>query len=151
MPNGFVGNAARRYLGDVNAAHVRAVSAGRSIPEGSAQLREARIPFSPEDADIGRAVSGRGGSTNIIVSQADYEDVARAICKTDDNIGECLYRSACEIEEMCRTIFVMPAVSAGCVNVANEIKGCLGILRSITEDAAIQARSFAREITEIGG
>jgi len=98
MPNGFVGNAARRYLGDVDAAQKRALTASRN-------------------------------STS----------------------GQRLYDTACEIDEICQTIFVMPHVSPGCLNVSGGVKGCLGILRDITEDAALEMRRFAREITEIGG
>jgi len=151
MPNGFVGNAARRYLGDVNAAHTRAVSAGRDVPENMTQVREARMPFMPEDANLGRASVGRGSSDNIVVSIADYNDVAHAICRIEDTIGQCMYRTTVEIEEMCRTIFVMPTVSPGCINIASEVKSCLGPMRSIPDDAAILVRNFAREIDEIGG
>lgn len=151
MPNGFVGNAARRYLGDVDAAQKRALTASRNSTSGQRPVREARFPFSAEDADIGRPMPSRGDSNNIVVNQADYEDVARTICKIDENIGERLYHTACEIDEMCQTIFMMPHVSPGCLNVSGGVKGCLGILRDITEDAALEMRRFAREITEIGG
>lgn len=152
MPNGFSGNAAVRYIGHAATAHTRALGvAQQEVPQGAPRMVRVReFPFTPEAAITGRFVVGRGDSSNIVVNQEAYDQVARMISSIDDHIGECIYRTAAEIEEMCRSIFVLPTVSPECLNFCNTVKTSMGNFRGLTEDAALATRSFAREITEIG-
>ena len=151
MPRGFSGNAARRYLGDVAEAQAQATSATQGMPSGSPPMPRPRpLPFSPDSAGGGGFSVGHGDSGNIVVSQGDYETVARRLAQIDEQMGECLYQCAKEIEDMCDTIFKMPTVSPRCKRVSGGVIACLGQLRTLTEDVGLCATKFARDIMEIG-
>ena len=150
MPRGFSGNGARRYLGNVAEAQAQAASATRGMPSDSPPMPRPRpLPFSPDSG--GGFSLGHGDSSNIVVSQGDYETVARRLAQMDEQIGECLYQCAKEIEYMCDSIFIMPAVSPRCKAISTGVITYLGQLRTITEDVGLCATKFARDIVEIGG
>lgn len=155
MPRGFVGRPAHKYLGQVQEAHTQAIAAGRqAVPQhmpNNTNLRERQLPFGPEDAHVGSFTTGRRNSSNIVVNQQEYEDICRQVDKADDQIGECLYRIAAEIEALCGSAFVLPAATPRCQNISNEVKHTLGQFRSFTDDIVIQTRRFTQAITEIGG
>ena len=151
MPRGFIGRAAAAYLGQVSQAHTNAVSASRQTPAHAPDGPwERQLPFALDEAFTGGLTPRRGDSSNIVVSQQDYEDVCYAINKADDKIGECLYRVATEIEAMCQTSFILPAAVPRCLNISDSVKNSLGQFRALTDDATIQARRFAHEIISIG-
>ena len=151
MPNGFSGNAAQRYLSDVAAAQAQAVEATQNMSSGIAPMPIPRdLPFLPDSTQNGRFSTGQGSSDNIVVNQGEYDAVARILCRIDEQIGECLYQCATEIDEMCETIFIMPTVSPRCRNISNDVVRCLGQLRSLTEDIALNVRRFAQDINDIG-
>ncbi|MCL2574515.1 MAG: hypothetical protein FWE34_08200, partial [Defluviitaleaceae bacterium] len=108
MPRGFVGRAASRYLGDTSNAHSQALNSTARIssnaPSRTMQARggtRQRLPFDEQEATSGKFVTGRGDSSNIVADQKEYADITRKISQADDKIGECLYRVAQEIENMC--------------------------------------------------
>jgi len=154
MPNGFFGNAARSYMTRVTDARKDANDAAQqsqdTVPPGTpgAALRERRLPFGPGDGTSGRYSIGHGNSSNIVVSQSQYDEIAWSIGKIDDAMGECIYKTAMEIEEMCETIFVMPDATEQCKNISQTVKGMLDHYVGLTEDIRMQARNFAREIVE---
>jgi len=163
MPNGFFGNAARRYLTQVTTVHTRAVAAAQKCQEeipddmpnnmssnitGMARMRQ--LPFTPEDGFTGRATTGRGDSSNIVVDEHEYNEVVRRLCQIDDAIGECIYKTAAEIEELCQTIFVLPSVAPRCQDISHRLKNMLREYAELTAELELKTRSFAREITEIG-
>ena len=162
MPNGFSGSAAVKYLGHAHSAHTRAMGTSQNsapnlnpnhAPRGTRMPvppRQRDLPFTPEDAQVGRFITGRGDSSNIVVDQYEYQEVSRTISHIDDRIGECIYRTAIEIEEMCRTIFMMPMVTPQCMNYCDTVKSSLSQFRDLAEDMALESKRFAREITEIG-
>jgi len=152
MPDGFIGNAAHRYLREVSAAHAKASGALQgTLPAGAPSMPRPRpLPFSSDNAQSGRFSVGGGSSNNIVVGQDEYESVARTLCRIDEQIGECLYQCATEIDEMCETIFIMPTVGPRCKNISDSVVRCLGQLRSLTEDVALNARKFAQDINDIG-
>ena len=151
MPRGFAGSAATAYLGKASDAHKQAIAAGRKVPPSIPMgPRERSLPFGPEDAKTGTFTTGRGDSSNVVVSQGEYEIICNMVSQVDDRVGECLYNVAMEIEAMCQTSFVLPTAVPRCLNISDDVKRSLGQFRSLTEDAVMQARRFAREITEIG-
>jgi len=151
MPNGFIGRPALTYLTQVSEAHTRAENRMQRAPqEGRFRMRARPLQFNPEDATVGRFTTGRGDSSNIVVSQQEYDTVSYYINQIDDTIGECIYRTACEIEEMCQTIFILPSVVRGCMNISDTVKGSLNQFRTMTDETIQQARRFARDIMDIG-
>jgi len=117
----------------------------------SAAPRETRLPFTPEDALTGSFTTGRGNSGNIVVSEQEYEAICRRVTKTDEQLGECIYKITQEIETMCQTFFVLPTAVPRCMSVSNEVKQCLGQFRAVTDDMVIQTRRFTQAIMSIGG
>ena len=151
MPNGFIGRAAAKYLSQVSNAHSNAVSATSQTPSHAPPgPRVRRLPFTPDDAFNGNFSTGRGDSSNIVVNQEEYEAACRTIDQIDDKIGECLYRTAREIEHMCQTSFILPAAVPRCMNISDSVKNSLNEFRTVTHDAIVEIRRFAREIDEIG-
>lgn len=154
MPRGFMGFAAAAYLGEVTKAHTNAVAAGRQTTERAptnTDIRERRLPFDKDDAFTGGFTSGRRDSSNIVVSQQEYDAVGHMLCKADESMGACIYSAAMEIEALCQTAFILPSAVPGCLNISESVKNSLEQFRGFTDDAVLQARRFAREITEIGG
>jgi len=150
MPRGFAGQAAVLYLTQVSDAHTRAVDTSRNTPEGTRAPRERRLPFEPGDGKTGSFSIGRGDSSNIVVNESDYIDIASKINKADERMGYCLYDATREIEEMCMTSFVLPKAVPRCINITDEVKRSLEQYRYLTEEATMGVRRFAREITDIG-
>jgi len=156
MLNGFFGRPAAAYLTRVSIAHTAATSSttqasAQSITDTGTQRTPPRmLPFSPEDARMGNFATGRGSSRNIVAGRGNYEEIARKIIQADDKAGECLYRIAMEVENMCNTIFMLPEASPRCLNVAATTKTFLDEYRSLTDEIAANVRNFAKEITEIG-
>ena len=155
MPNGFIGNAPAAYLGGVHKAYTQAIEANIQISADTPSSTTAtgnvrRLPFEPDDARVGQFVTGKGDSSNIVVDSSDYTELTQRISHADDKMGECLYRIALEIEEMCRTIYILPETLPRCMNVSSAVKTSLSEFRSLTEEAVSVACSFARDIANIG-
>ena len=155
MPNGFVGMASKRYLGDVSQAHRNALTtidqSRVQAPENSPQVpRPRRLPFVLEDASVGRHISGMGSSGNIVVSQREYNEVMVKIRGADEKMGRCIYSVCSEIEDLCRTMFIMPAVAPRCLNVCGSVKTSLPDFGSVTEGCLSEMLGFARDIDSIG-
>ena len=163
MPRGFIGRPSTVYLTQASTAHTNAVNAATTTctrvaasAPGSAntasRLRVRALPFEPGEgaAASGSVPTGRGNSSNIVVSQAEYESAFRQVCQADERMGECVYNTANEIELLCQTVFILPQAVPRCLNISESVKKSLGQFRAVTEDVAIKARNFAREITDIG-
>jgi len=163
MPKGFVGRPATTYLTEAATAHSNAVNTAQtacqqvaaSAPNSAntaSRLRIRQLPFEPGEGamTIGLAQTRRGNSSNIVVSQAEYEAASHQISQADEEIGACMYDAANEIEALCQTAFVLPQAVPMCLNISESVKKSLGQFRAVTEDMAIRARQFAREIMEIG-
>jgi hypothetical protein len=154
MPKGFIGNAPALYLNDVTTAHQEAINAGNQIVSGAPSSNPPgyngrRPPFESRGTN-GSVVTGQGSSSNIVVDTHEYAEINMRISQADDKMGECLYRVALEVEEMCRTTYILPETIPHCLNVADAIKASLGEFRSLTEEALTVANSFARDIADIG-
>lgn len=152
MPNGFSGRAATRYLSDVSTANANAANAtAQAAPRASAGMNARKLPFTPAEGRRGGFTTGKGNSSNIVSDSGAYDQIANRISQIDDRIGECLYKIAVEIEEMCQTSYRLPQTVTGCMNIAATVKNSLGEFRGLTEDAASITRNFARDIENIGG
>jgi len=154
VPRGFSGRLATVYLTEASTAHSRALSSGQQISDGApstASLRSRSLPFAPEEGATSSLVpTGRGNSSNIVVSQREYETVTRLISQADDRLGECIYNIANEIEALCQTAFILPDAVPRCLNISDSVKQSLGEFRGMTEDAIQEVRSFARRIGDVG-
>lgn len=155
MPNGFAGAASRKYLGDVSRAHRNALNANSQsqaqMPPNSPQgPRPRQLPFEIDDANVGRHISGIGTSSNIVADTREYNEIATKVREADEKIGRCIYSVCSEIENMCRTMFIMPAAVPRCLNISGNIKTSLSDFGSVTEDSISEILRFARDIDNIG-
>jgi len=150
MPQGFRGNPTKVYLTEAQDAHNAAVAVGRRSVHGVSGSRVVPLPYQPSAARTGSYTTGYGNSENIVTNQSEYETVARMVSERDDRMGELIYMTANDIEEMCRTIFVLPSATPSIVGLSGEIKQSLSAFRSATEEMANNARSFADAIVSVG-
>jgi len=154
MPRGFIGRPATIYLTEASTAQSRAQEAGTRVAENApsnTSMRTRNLPFEPAEGIRGGFVStGRGNSSNIVVSQGEYEAIAQRISQADHNIGACIYNVIGEIETLCQTSFILPDAVPRCLNISDSVKKSLNEFREITEEAVIKARNFARAIDDIG-
>ena len=142
-----IGRPVTTGLSSANRAQVssasRTISNAARIPELGPPKP---FPFRVEDAHRGSHKVGVNNSSNIVLSVGEYNQAARQFTDIDDRMGECLYRTALEIEEMCNAIFMMPNVTPRCRHIAETVKACLGQMREISDNIATLARRFAQEI-----
>jgi len=154
MPRGFIGMPATTYLRQAADAHSNATSTGKravSNAPSTTNLRERQLPFAPSEGNSGGSVStGRGNSSNIVVSQSEYEAITRGVSQADERVGACLYNSFNEIEMLCQTAFILPDTIPRCLNICDSVKKSLGEYSALTHDLTIGTRRFAQEISDIG-
>ena len=112
--------------------------------------RPVRLLHPPESAYIGNFSLWRGNSTNIVVNQSEYDSIYHIVDNIDNNMGACVHNVATEIEEMCRTSFILPSAGPRCLNISDSIKRSLGQFRMVTEDSLIQMRRYVNEMMGIG-
>ena len=112
--------------------------------------RPVRLPHPPESAYIGRFSAWRGNSTNIVVNQSEYDSIYHIVDNIDNNMGACAHHVATEIEEMCRTSFILPGAGPRCLNISDSIKRSLGQFRMVTEDSLIQMRRYVNDMMGVG-
>ena len=162
MPRGFTGRPSTLYLTQATTAHKRAVDTTSTTSTrvsdnapGSAntasRLRVRQLPFEADEGNSGTLIAtGRGNSSNIVVSQSEYAAVTRLLSQSDERVGGCLYNVSNEIELLCQTAFILPDAVPRCLNISDTVKRSLGQFRAVTEDAVLQTQRFAREINDIG-
>ena len=113
--------------------------------------RNHKMPFSPEDANPfnDRHKTGIGNRSNIVVEQSIYEDVIKKIDMADDKAGEEIYKMCCKIEEMCKTIYIVPETIPRIMALTSRLKDSMPQFRGLTEEVNIQIRKFVNEIGNV--
>jgi len=151
MPNGYRGNHAATYLNKVEEVHAEAVAAGNQSPPGApAGPRTIRLPFPASTAHSGGNATGYGNSSNIVADNSDYGAISQAISNLDNRVGEAIYNSSSDIENMCQTVFVFPSATPALMGLSGSIKSSISSFRSTAEEVSAIARTFSNEITSIG-
>jgi len=167
MPRGFIGAPATAYLQKVQQTHgmaaqsmedvesrMESVLASDVLARGSTRLlsmpRERQLPFNSDGASSGTFFTGVGNSSNIVVGMNEYNSLLRALSQTDDRISQCLYEVSLELEQMCRTSFILPAAVPRCLHISDSVKQSLGDFRSVTDDVVLQMRRYVQQILDIG-
>ena len=155
MPNGFFGPAARQYLTLAAKAHGDSTESVQQAREGvppdprDRHLRARHLPFERGAGSSGAFSTGWGNSNNIVVSQGEYDKIMGDMDRVDYAMGECIYKTATEIETLCETIFHLPRVAPQCKNISQTVKGLLNEYVALTDELRIQTRKFAQEMVEI--
>jgi len=159
MPYGFIGNAAKNYLStivnalsDAHAVHSKnphVGSSGGAAPPPLPVRNNHQAKDSPESAMSGGYPLRIGNQSNIVVNEDAYAEILQKIRMTDSGIAEELYNIATQIEEMCKTIYVVPATLPKYLAIVESIKSSLDEFQSLAEQTGMQAYEFASEITRI--
>ena len=128
-------------------------SAARNVASTANKIgtRPQRLPFSMDRQHTGNHLTGVGNFTNVVMSINEYAAVMKQFQSTYDRISQCIYDTIMEIEEMCRTIFIMPNVGPRCLRVTDTVKSCLAPMRELADTITAQMRKFTHELDEIGG
>lgn len=66
-------------------------------------------------------------------------------------IAEELYNIAIQIEEMCNTIYIVPATLPKYLAIVDKVKSSLGEFQSLAEQAGTKVYEFTGEIARIDG
>ncbi|MCL2574229.1 MAG: hypothetical protein FWE34_06750 [Defluviitaleaceae bacterium] len=159
MPRGFSGATVERFFKKTNEAMDKAAEAHsknplKGMPKGKIPLPRiqegvnVKLPFEPGDANphSDRYKTGVGNSSNIIVEQTNYDDIAKKMDNADDKVGEMIYKMCCEVEQICSTIYTIPETNPKILSIAERIKDALPKFRELTENANIETRRFVREV-----
>jgi len=158
MPDGFVGNPAATYLGEVETAHNQALTvATQPLPAANSPRSPAAIPpnltplpYPAATARSGSHTTGYGSSDNIVSAADQYAVASQKLIQADDMINELLYHTAMDIADMCQTIFILPAANAQILNLTNNIQSAVRGSRAIADSATSTMRSFASSIASVG-
>jgi len=102
----------------------------------------------PKSAE-GSQARNIGTSANVVVEPEVFNHTLRRMDSIDDFVGGEVYNMLGEIEEICSTIFQVPATVERIKNVCNEVKRCLGPFRGVTDAVAIDTRQYVHAISDI--
>ena len=167
MFRGFIGASATHFVSATNESMSAAIDVHNINPFEGLQagegiradkemtllrLREVqnrRLPFSTEGATRASHRIGVGNSSNMVVSEDTYDDIAKRASILDDQVCEELYKVADEIEQMCASIFVVPETVPRLLEATGQFKRIINSSRSITEDTIILTRRFVNEMIQI--
>jgi hypothetical protein len=154
MPTGFKGAPSNRYLDRVDRALTKAVVVHEKRPTNpvarNIHIQNERTPHPQTDALSGSNQSGFGNSNNIVVSESEYSTIFAMLDKIDDDMGKELFRVTLDVEELCRSEYVMPLTVQKCNVITERLKNALSEYRSLTEDTLVHMRRFVNDITAVG-
>jgi len=107
-----------------------------------------KLPFSPEDADPfnDRHKTGVGNRSNIVVEQSVYEECMKKLEMVDDKAGEEIYKLCCTVEEMCKTIYIVPETIPRVMAITSRVKNSMPKFRELTEEVRLQVKKHVEEI-----
>lgn len=162
MPQGFIGKASETYLtnvtGALSAAHAvhskdpfGNVPVGVNTPPALSSRNNLFAKYSPDTAHSGGYVTGIGNESNIVVDEQTYEEILQRIRMTDEGIAQDLHELAVQIEQMCQTIYIVPATLPKYLAIVDKVKSSLGEFQSLAEQAGTKAYEFMGEIKQIDG
>lgn len=160
MLRGFVGASANQFVLSTNRSMSDAIKVHNRDPFEDIQARQEylprlrnvmnqRLPFSTEDAIFNRHRIGVGNSSNIVINEDVYSDVAKKARDLDYEVGEMLYRMAEEIERMCNSIFIVPETAPRVMELTSQFKHLMTSFNGVTDDTIILVRRFVNEIIQI--
>lgn len=162
MPYGFTGNASQKYLSNVGTALSGAstvcsknpfdgVSTGACSPPPLSTQNYRTYNDSNLSAANGGYATNVGNQSNVVVNGDLSVEILQRIRAADAAIAEELYRIAVQIEDMCETIYIVPATLPRYLAIIDKVKASLGEFQSLAEQAGTKAYEFVGEITKIDG
>ncbi|MDR1001956.1 MAG: hypothetical protein LBL82_01610 [Oscillospiraceae bacterium] len=145
MPDGFIGKQSKKYLSIISNALTSAHTVHKSPINSNYDA-----PCSEEDAMYGSYKTGVGDSSNVVIDEQAYEEIAQRIRRVDAEIAESLNQIAEQIEQMCRTIYVVPTTTPKYLETLTKVKSSLSEFQSLAERTVSQAQSFVNDMSNIG-
>ncbi|MCL2611290.1 MAG: hypothetical protein FWE02_06405 [Defluviitaleaceae bacterium] len=160
MARGFTGKTVERFFCNTSEAlsnaakvHDRDPFEGRSaglvplpiLPSVSNR----KVPFEAADAWSDKHPTNVGNSSNIVVDPSVGEPALIRVSSVDERAGQELYNICSMVEEMCRTIYIVPETNPRVINMCSEFKNSLGQFRTLTEEFNSCMRSFMNEAANI--
>jgi len=88
-----------------------------------------------------------GNSSNIVVDPVVFDESIRRMNAMDNHIGAEVHSMLGEVEEMCATIFHVPAVARQIKSFCDEVTRHLGRFQGTTDGVAIETRKFVGAIS----
>jgi len=145
MPSGFIGAAAKAYLTHSAQSMERAVSTNNDVRI----KRLGESPFPPEQANRGAFKTGVGNSSNVVVDAHAYANAMQMLSRIDDDVSYMLYHMCEELEEMCRTAFVVPRTSARLLMLCGRVKNSMHTYRRLTDNIVTGTNRFVQDMINI--
>jgi len=134
---GFIGDAAVEYFEAVEAALKRS--------KGLSNLSYGFIP----DGQNGGFSTDKGNSTNIVIVDSSYNNGAKSLMQADERIEGRIRSVIGALEDVCNTVFRMPATTARVRVVLDEIRALLNRYSSPTVDAKSHVERFISEMASL--
>jgi len=142
MPSGFNGGAASSLL-------LTALEAFNAAVNVNPRPSKVKFPISEEEFNTGGFITGVGNSSNVVVDSFTYDEAMKMMDRIDDEMGELFHRISVEVEDMCRTSFVVPQTVPRCLHVCGCIKDSLRTFRGLSDDASTGTRRLVGNMTNI--
>jgi len=158
MPNGFLGQAVKEYLKEVEepleaAAKVHSRDPFRdyhSSVVSPPELPSRSNKTAPHTSDEGGGHStGSGSNSNIVVSQENYDSVASRIHAIDDEMAAVLNKMAQQIKELCGTVYILPKTTPMVQNIDGSVATSLPEFSRLGDNVRSNACHFTGDITAI--
>ena len=157
-----MGNASQNYLSSVSGALSSAHTVhsknpfsrsggGTSPPPALPARNNHQTKTSPDSAMSGGHPLRIGNQSNVVVNEDTYTEILQKIRMTDAGIAEELHSIATQIEEMCKTVYIVPATLPKYLAIVANVKSSLGEFQSLAERAGMKTYEFTSEITRIDG
>jgi len=158
MPTGFLGQAVREYLKEVEdpleaAAKVHSKDPFRDyhssvVSPPSLPSRSNRT--APHTSDEGGSHStGSGSNSNIVVSQENYDSIASQIRAIDDEMSDVLNKVAQQIKELCGTVYILPKTTPKVQEIEASVTSSLPEFSRLGDNVRSNACHFTGDITAI--
>jgi len=157
MPYGFMGNAAKNYLTSVSNALSDAHTVHNQNPHGASgggspappplpARNNHYVKDSPDSAMSGGYPLGIGNQSNVVVNEEMYAEILQKSRMMDSGIAEEIYNIAAQIEEMCKTVYIVPATLPKFLAIVEKMKSSLDEFQSLVERPGMKAYEFMEEI-----
>ena len=155
MPRGFVGKSVKKFFQNTEDALTQAGEAHNRNPFDNHRANHSvplpnlptttniSSPFTPEQGLSGGShAMGVGNSSNVVVDPDVLETAVQRMDRLDRQATDDMCNIANEIDEICSTIFVVPATVTHIARLTDEFKKHIMPGRYVTEDMVIDVRRF---------
>jgi len=160
MPRSLTSKTSDRFASNTEEALSRSGAVHKKDPFQGMPSGDVPFPNMPSTINqnpetLRNAISGGlisrnvGNSSNIVVDPVVFNDSIRRMNSMDNHIGAEVHGLLREVEEMCATIFHVPAVARQIKNFCDEVTRHLGRFQDTTDSISIETKRFVGEMAQI--